>query len=410
VGTSCIKGAAPGPDAVYRVTLNAGETLAATLLPTGNPGWDGVLYVMTDGCADPSACAAGADAALQNGQEVLGYTATSNNVQVHLVVDSLTTGGAYTLETNVFVEGDDCSSAFPLFGTTMVTGSTAGRSNALNVPPGCLGGGSPGPDAVYRINLSGGQWLSATLAPAGWDGLLWLTGGTCGSGTPCLAADREGSGGAETLYYRAPASGQTVYLVVDSALASDSGSFDLFVGDFPPQILLSEVFYDVAGGPDDGAEWIELYNFDVVPVDLTDFSVGFGGPDYTTAIHDLSGTLGPRQCVVIGGPLSDGSNHNPTYLQALNLGGSAADLENATGGVADGVALFARHASEVTAVTVPQDAVIYGASNANGLLDAFGATPAPHVGAAPAGQSIQRDLSADLWSVNPAPSPGVCVD
>jgi hypothetical protein len=411
VGTSCINGAAPGPDAVYRLTLDANETLTATLLPTGNPGWDGVLYVMTDGCADPSACAAGADAALENGQEVLSYTATANAEQVHLVVDALTTGTTFTLQTHVFVQGDDCASAIPVFGTSVVSDTTAGRTHALDVPAGCLAGGSPGPDAVYRIDLGAGQWLYANLVPSGWDGLLWLSGPGCGAGAPCLAAaDAAGSGGAETIYYRAPTSPQTVYLVVDSALAGDFGDYDLYVGDFPPQVLLSEVFYDVAGGADDGLEWVEIHNADRVDVDLSDFSLGFGGADYTTAVHDLSGSLAPGQCVVIGGPQRDASNYLPTYFQSLDLGGASFNLENAEGGVADGVALFARHASEVTAVTVPQDAVIYGASNASNLLDAYGATPAPHVGAAPAGQSIQRDLSTDQWSVNPAPSPGTCVN
>ena len=88
VGWSCINGAAPGPDEVYQVDLQAGETLTAVLTPTGAVPWDAVLYVMNDGCADPSACVAGADSALAGGEEILVYTAVTAET-VQLVVDAV---------------------------------------------------------------------------------------------------------------------------------------------------------------------------------------------------------------------------------------------------------------------------------------------------------------------------------
>ena len=59
-------------------------------------------------------------------------------------------------------------------------------------------------------------------------------------------------------------------------------------------LLLSEVLYDVSG-TDDGLEWVEIFNNDTVAIDLSGFSLGNGGPDYTTSLVQLSGTVQPGE-------------------------------------------------------------------------------------------------------------------
>ena len=70
-------------------------------------------------------------------------------------------------------------------------------------------------------------------------------------------------------------------------------------------LLLSEVLYDTSG-TDDGLEWVELYNNDTVAIDLSSFSLGNGGTDYTASVVQLSGTIQPGATFVVGGPTSSG--------------------------------------------------------------------------------------------------------
>ncbi len=405
-GSSCIQGAAPGYDAVYRATLGPAETLTATLQPTGP--WDGVLYVMNDGCADPSACVAGADFGGNGGQELLEYTAPASGQEVYLVVDAVSGGGTYTLDTDIRLLGDTCADAEALLSTGNTAGSTTTKSNQLDAAPACgvSGSGTPGPDAWYRIDVTAGDWLYVAVAPDQWDAALVLHGPDCTTAATCLAAvDAHADSTPETLFYRVKTTG-TLYVVVDSPSGTEAGDFTLTLDRRTPLLMLSEVLYDVSGA-DDGYEWVELYNYESVDVDLTGFSLGFGGSSYG-GLLDLTGTVPADACAVVGGPLSDALNGSPTFLQPVNLGGTGADLENAEGGVCDGVALFDRPAAEVSSGTVPVSAVLYGTTNTNQLLDETGAPGTPDVGAAPAGQSIERDFSTGVWSVNPTPSPGTC--
>jgi hypothetical protein len=54
----CTMSPEPGPDAIYRLTLAAGDSLAVTLSPDG---WTGHVYV-TDACTGTAACQGGAAA------------------------------------------------------------------------------------------------------------------------------------------------------------------------------------------------------------------------------------------------------------------------------------------------------------------------------------------------------------
>ncbi len=166
-------------------------------------------------------------------------------------------------------------------------------------------------------------------------------------------------------------------------------------------VIITEVLYDVSGG-DDGYEWVELYNRGSNPIDLSTWSVGNGGYDYTYSLVPLCGLIGPGEYFIVGGPLQSADNGNPTYSEAYNF---APDFQN-SGSTADGVALFNVPADLVTPATVPVDAVIYGGANTNGLIDQTGTAPAPHVGDAPANSSLQLDLDTGVWFIAPpAPAP-----
>ncbi len=157
---------------------------------------------------------------------------------------------------------------------------------------------------------------------------------------------------------------------------------------------LAEVFYD-AVGDDATAEWVKFENPGSVEIDLSQYSLGWGGTNYSYGRLQLSGTIPAGGCLVVG-------------AQSDGVAGVAADfvpdLQN-SGSVADGVALFSGPAADISASSIPIDSVVYGSTNSNSLPDATGAPSAVDVGSAPAGSSIRR--SGDTWSAG-LPQPGLC--
>jgi hypothetical protein len=172
-------------------------------------------------------------------------------------------------------------------------------------------------------------------------------------------------------------------------------------GDCEP--LLVEVFYDTANSENE-EQWVELYNPCDVMIDLGDYSVGWGGVDYTVGTMDLVGTVAAYHCFIVGGPDSLNDNANPELDQATDFD---PDIEKDSG-PGNGVALFLGSAASITPATVPVDAVIYGGNNGNNLLDAEGNTPAPHVVDAGDSRSIRRTAATPTWVVELDPMPGVC--
>lgn len=181
----------------------------------------------------------------------------------------------------------------------------------------------------------------------------------------------------------------------------------LLLGSFPGlatpvlSLVISEVFYDRAGS-DNGFEWVELFNGTPAVVNLLGFSLGFAGNDYASATLGLSGSVDAGDYFVVGGPLSDTANGSPLYDLVINF---SPDIQN-SGSTADGVALFDVPQPQLTAATIPLDAVIYGSANVNQLIDASGLVAPPMVGDAPAGASIER-LSTSEWGISTQANPGV---
>jgi len=171
---------------------------------------------------------------------------------------------------------------------------------------------------------------------------------------------------------------------------------------------LHEVFNDPQGS-DDMLEWIELFNPCHEPVDLAQYSLGWGGGTYGQSL-DLVGEIGVGECFVVGGPMTTATNFDPTFDQSIDF---ATDLENTTNGAADGIALFLGPAADIDKGSVPVDALIYGDENVSGLVDETGAVGEVDVPAGGQGEGYARvdpavSPGTVMWTITAAPSPGVC--
>jgi hypothetical protein len=103
---ACISASASGADAVYSVTVPAGNTLTIVATPTGN--MDVALYAFdvtsAAQCRTATACLAGADVGFGGGAETLTYTNTGATRTVFVHVDRFDQGsavGGYTLTSSL---------------------------------------------------------------------------------------------------------------------------------------------------------------------------------------------------------------------------------------------------------------------------------------------------------------------
>ena len=167
-------------------------------------------------------------------------------------------------------------------------------------------------------------------------------------------------------------------------------------------LILSEVLYDPSSS-DDGYEWVELFNNSATSIDLSGYSLGWGGNDYTYGTLQLSGSIGSGDYFVIGGPSGGATNGNPVFDLALDFNPG---LQNG-GTQSDGVALFAQTADMIMAGTIPIDAVIYDLDeNLAGLIGVDGLAAMPMVGDASGGSSIERLDLAGSWGIQSDPTAG----
>ena len=174
--------------------------------------------------------------------------------------------------------------------------------------------------------------------------------------------------------------------------------------------IITEVMFNPGSNStadDDGREWIEIFNPDGVAIDLSGYSLGWGGADYTTGTLQLSGILGAGMTFIIGGPISDAGNGNPVYDLAVDFG---PNLENsAFAGAADGIALFDQVAASITATTVPIDALIYGGAmttNKNDLIDETGGIGSIDLSTPFFGGGYSAEWDGTTWVSQAAPTPG----
>lgn len=167
-------------------------------------------------------------------------------------------------------------------------------------------------------------------------------------------------------------------------------------------LMISELFVNPAG-TDNGKEWVEIYNAGDTFVDLSNYSIGNGGTDWTYSTLNLSGTIPPKGCVVVGGPTSDATNFDPVFDQAVDFN---PDFQNG-GSSSDGVALFFTDA--ITNTDVPIDAILYSSPNTNGLIGENGMAKTDLSPTPGSGQSLERtSASSDIFQNQASPSPGRC--
>lgn len=249
---------------------------------------------------------------------------------------------------------------------------------------GSSGSGDGGPATAGPTADDGGSSSSASPTTA------TSTGDTTGDTTAEGPADSTGSSSGEP-----PGT--------SSGLAS-TGT-DSSTGAGACGVILVEAMVDAVGN-DDMLQWVQLHNTCDVDVDLSSYSIGYGGPDYgPPRVKGLQGSIAAGQCYTVGGPTTSAANGDPEFEYADDF---APGLVLA-GLVGAGIALFDVPAAMVDATTVPIDAVVYGPNNDDGLIDASGLPVAvPHTAAPSEGGSIQRTSLDPTWEVAIAPSPGDC--
>ena len=173
-----------------------------------------------------------------------------------------------------------------------------------------------------------------------------------------------------------------------------------------PELRIIEAYYDHTGG-DDQFEWVKLYNGTAALIDLSDYTLAWGGTDFTYGTLALSGMLAPGSCFLVGGPSGNVESGFPaavTFDLATDLN---PDVQN-SGATADGIALFDVAPGLINAGTIPVHAVIYGTDNASGLPDELGPNAAVDVGDAGPESSI-RMFENGTWGIAATPTPLNCL-
>lgn len=164
-------------------------------------------------------------------------------------------------------------------------------------------------------------------------------------------------------------------------------------------LVISEILFD-SGGPDNGRQWIEIYNGNSTAVDLSQYSILWGRNSLANSVALASVMLAPGSTFLIGGPASGTYNGTPTYDQVYNFGPDLYDGSHVW--QEDAVALLYEPTATVMHI------VVYGG---NGFVTVFtdeqGAlATAVDVNALNPGQSLEYQ-GADTWLVQGTPTPGL---
>lgn len=230
---SCTGYASTGPDVVYRVSLQAGDRLQASLQPSNQTTWDTAIYLVTSCGSIATSCVAGQD----NGNpETIDYTAAAAG-DFFLVVDGYGgQGGAYALDVTITaapIANDTCNGAIDVTAGGTFSGDTTNASNDYSPLAsgfgGCTGYTANSNDVVYRVVLQPGERLQASL-DASWDASLYMIT-DCGNPAGTCAAGQD-NGNPEQIDYTA----QTLsgfFLIVDG-YGSARGAYTLSVSVSPP--------------------------------------------------------------------------------------------------------------------------------------------------------------------------------
>ncbi|MCA2979706.1 MAG: hypothetical protein INH37_15645 [Myxococcaceae bacterium] len=214
-----------GPDRVYSFTATAGQTLTASLTPSG---WRGHLVLQ----GPNSSCSNMPEVACQLGSasgSVVSLTASNLAAGTYFLwVDGVSgSAGSFSLTAALSsgppATGDTCSDPLPLnfsgFGLATASGSTA---TAFNDTTASCGGS--GPDRVYVFSVVGTRTLSAGVTGStGFRPVVYVRS-SCASTADlsCMAASATGG----TASISTTLGTGTYYLWVDG-FSSTSGSYTL---------------------------------------------------------------------------------------------------------------------------------------------------------------------------------------
>ena len=229
---ACTGFASSGPDVVYRISLQAGDRLQASLQPTGT-SWDASLYLVTSCAMIASSCVTGQD----NGNpEQIDYT-TLVSQDFFLIVDGYAgAGGAYALTIDIGpapIANDTCAGAIDVTSGGTFTGDTTNANNDYSPIAsglgGCTGYTANSNDVTYRVTLGAGERLLAEL-DASWDASLYVVTDCAAAASTCVAG--QDNGNPEQIDFTATTAG-TYFIVVDGYGAA-RGAYALDVSISPP--------------------------------------------------------------------------------------------------------------------------------------------------------------------------------
>ncbi len=139
-------------------------------------------------------------------------------------------------EAQPYAVNDFCNMAMDLTadatsGGADVFGDTTNYANDLEPDSTCTSGfGLDGPDAMYKVDATAGQTITATVTPQGgsFDTGMYIVP-DCNTATTCLTGIDDVAGtGAETLTYTATTTG-SYYIIVNSYLPSEFGCYEFQV-------------------------------------------------------------------------------------------------------------------------------------------------------------------------------------
>jgi hypothetical protein len=187
-----------------------------------------------------------------------------------------------------------------------------------------------------------------------------------------------------------------------ASIQATAGGKGASVDELVQGLGIAEVFYlgPVTSG---GTQWVRLYNSTTTSIDLSSYSLGAGANSYAETTVQLSGTIAPGGCFVVGGPTTNVDNGDPIFSQVADFNPAMPAAGN--GGA--GVALFGVPASSLATSTLPVDAVVYGSANPGNLVAPDGAVaPAVLGGDVIPGDSLM--LLGGSWIDQYPPAPNTC--
>lgn len=222
---TCLGNYDGGEDIIYRLDLAAAATIDIVMNP-GSTGWTGILL---DSSCPPNATTCIATNTGSSGtRSILGKSLAAGSY--YIMVDTWPTPTcipSFTLNINAATPppppaaNDLCTGAIDIqaqslssWDVNLTNAGTYYNDYSLPTTGSCTGYSTPGPDALYKIDLAAGEQL--IVAETGTcDLAVWIAtdcGNLLGS---CVAGADAGTTGTETVSYTAAAAG-TYYVVIDS--------------------------------------------------------------------------------------------------------------------------------------------------------------------------------------------------